>query len=152
MPRKRHHKPLSLTEDERRTLEQWAHRPTTAQRLALRSRMVLACAEGLPNRAVATRLHVSSNSVCKWREGFRVRRLPGLTDEPRPGSPRKATDDRIVDVITRTLEGPPGTPHNGPPGAWPTWPASPRPRLRAFGRRLGWSRIAPTRSNWRRNL
>jgi transposase len=107
MPRKRHHKPVLLTEDERRTLEQWARRPKTAQRLALRSRMVLACAEGLPNRTVAKRLQVSSNSVCKWRERFRVRRLPGLTDEPRPGAPRKATDDRIVDVITRTLEGPP---------------------------------------------
>jgi len=107
MPRKRHHKPIVLTDDERRTLEQWARRPTTAQRLASRSRMVLACAEGLTNRAVAKRLHVSSNSVCKWRERFRVRRLPGLTDEPRPGAPRKATDDRIVDVITRTLEGPP---------------------------------------------
>ena len=47
MPRKRHHKPVLLTEDERRTLEQWTRRPTTAQRLALRSRMVLACAEGL---------------------------------------------------------------------------------------------------------
>jgi hypothetical protein len=45
--------------------------------------------------------------VCKWRERLRVRRLPGLTDEPRPGAPCTVTDDRIVDVITRTLEGPP---------------------------------------------
>jgi DNA-binding NarL/FixJ family response regulator len=65
MPRKRHHKPIVLTDDERRTLEQWTRRPTTAQRLALRSRLVLACAEGLSNRAVAKRLRVSSNSVCK---------------------------------------------------------------------------------------
>ena len=107
MPRKRHHKPLLLTEDERRTLEQWARRPKTAQRLALRARIVLACADGLPNRAVAERVPASANCVCKWRERFRVRRLPGLTDEPRPGAPRKATDDQIVDVITRTLEGPP---------------------------------------------
>jgi len=107
MPRKRHHKPLLLTEDERRTLAQWTRRPTSAQRLALRARMVLACADGLTNRAVAQRLRVSSNSVCKWRERFRVRRLPGLTDEPRPGAPRTVTDDRIVEVITRTLEGPP---------------------------------------------
>jgi transposase len=107
MPRARHHKPLLLTEDERRTLEQWARRPKTAQRLALRARIVLACADGLPNRAVAERVAASANCVCKWRERFRVRRLPGLTDEPRPGAPRKATDDQIVDVITRTLEGPP---------------------------------------------
>ncbi len=78
MPRTRHHKPMVLTDDERRTLEQWTRRPTTAQRLALRSRMVLACAEGLTNRAVAKRLRVSSNSVCKWRERFRVRRLARL--------------------------------------------------------------------------
>src|SRR5947208_5219200 len=107
MPRKRHHKPIVLTDDERRTLEQWTRRPTSAERLALRSRMVLACAEGLTNRAVAKRLRVSSNSVCKWRERFRARRLPGLTDEPRPGAPRKATDDRIVDVIKLTLDGTP---------------------------------------------
>jgi transposase len=107
MRRTRHSKPLLLTDDERRMLTQWAQRPKSAQRLAVRSRMVLACADGLPNRAVATRLQVSANRVCKWRERFRVRRLEGLTDEPRPGTPRKATDDRIVDVITRTLEGPP---------------------------------------------
>src|ERR1019366_4429299 len=107
MRRKRHHKPIVLTADERHTLEQWARRPKTAQRLARRSRIVLACAEGLSNGGVAARVEVSGNSVCKWRERFRVRRVPGLTDEPRPGAPRKATDDRIVEVITRTLEGPP---------------------------------------------
>lgn len=103
----RHSKPLQLTDDERRTLLQWAQRPTTAQRLALRSRVVLACADGLTNRTVARRLRVSANSVCKWRERFRTRRLEGLADEPRPGTPRKVTDDRIVDVIARTLEAPP---------------------------------------------
>ena len=107
MRRQRHNKPVLLTDDERRTLDQWARRPTTAQRLARRSRVVLACAEGLTNRAVAQQLHVSSNGVCKWRERFRVHRLEGLMDEPRPGAPRTVSDDVVVDVITRTLEGPP---------------------------------------------
>jgi transposase len=107
MLRRRHTKPLLLTDDERRTLDEWARRPTTAQRLAQRSRVVLACAEGLTNRTVSKRLRVSENSVCKWRERFRVRRLEGLTDEPRPGTPRTITDAAVVDVITRTLEGPP---------------------------------------------
>jgi hypothetical protein len=92
-----------LTNDEQRILNEWARWPTTAQRVAPCSRMMLACAEGLRNRAVAKRLRMSSNSVCKWRERFRVR----LTDEPRPGTPRKATDDQVMEVITRTLEGPP---------------------------------------------
>jgi transposase len=107
MLRRRHTEPLLLTDDERRTLDEWARRPTTAQRLAQRSRVVLACAEGLTNRTVSKRLRVSENSVCKWRERFRVRRLEGLTDEPRPGTPRTITDAAVVDVITRTLEGPP---------------------------------------------
>lgn len=102
----RHSEPLLVTDDERRVLEQWPRRPKRAQRLPLRSRIVLTCAEGLTNRA-ATRLQVSSNSVCKWRERFRGRRLEGLVDEPRPGAPRKATDDAVVDVITRTLAGTP---------------------------------------------
>ena len=100
-------KALTLTVDERRTLEQWARRPTTAQRLALRARVVLACADGVTNRSVAAQVHVSNNSVTKWRERFRVRRLEGLVDEPRPGTPRTVTDDMVVDLITRTLEGPP---------------------------------------------
>lgn len=96
-----------MTEDERRTLEQRARRPKTAQRLALRARLVLACADGLPNRTVAAQVHVSKNCVGKWRERFRVRRLDGLVDEARPGTPRTVTDDMVVDLITRTLEGPP---------------------------------------------
>jgi len=99
--------PLTLTDDERRTLEQWARRPKSAQRLALRARVVLACADGLSNRAVADRVPLSYISVGKWRERFRVRRLEGLVDEPRPGAPRTVTDDMVVDLITRTLEGPP---------------------------------------------
>jgi transposase len=100
-------KPLTLTEDERRTLEQWARRPKTSQRVALRARVVLACADGLPNRTVAAHVGVSKNCVGKWRERFRMHRLEGLVDEPRPGAPRSVTDDMVVDLITRTLEGPP---------------------------------------------
>ena len=78
MQRTRHHKPLMLTDAERRTLEEWARRPKTAQRLALRSRIVLGGADGLTNRAVAARLGASSNCICKWRERFRLRRLEGF--------------------------------------------------------------------------
>jgi len=107
MLRGRPKKPLTLMEDERRTLEQWARRPKSAQRLALRARVVLACADDQTNRAVARRLQVSANSVGKGRERCRVRRLDGLVDEPRPGVARKVTDDVLVDIITRTLEAPP---------------------------------------------
>ena len=100
-------KPLILTDEEREKLEQWARRPKTAQRLALRSRIVLRCAEGLSNQAVARQLRITGATVGKWRERFRTARLEGLADEPRPGAPREITDAQVEAVITRTLESTP---------------------------------------------
>jgi transposase len=96
--------PLVLSEDERRTLENWARRRKTAQGLALRARIVLACAEGRNNTAVAARLGVSRPTVTKWRARFLARRLDGLGDEPRPGVPRAITDAQVEEVVIRTLE------------------------------------------------
>ena len=107
MPIGRPKKPLMLTNDERVKLQQWVRRPKTAQRLALRSRIVLRCSEGLSNQAVARQLRITGATVCKWRERFRVHRLEGLTDEPRPGAPRQVSDARVEEVITRTLESKP---------------------------------------------
>jgi transposase len=100
-------KELALSSDERSKLEQWARRPKSAQRLALRSRIVLACAEGLSNTQVAERLKVTLPTVGKWRSRFVEDRLEGLVDEPRPGAPRTITDARVEEVITRTLESKP---------------------------------------------
>ena len=93
-----------LSEAERRTLENWAKRRKTAQGLALRARIVLACAEGRSNTAVAARLGVSRTTVSKWRARFLARRLDGLGDEPRPGVPRTITDAQVEEVVVRTLE------------------------------------------------
>ena len=96
--------PLVLSGDERRTLENWAKRRKTAQGLALRARIILACADGHSNIAVAARLRVSRTTVTKWRARFLARRLDGLGDEPRPGVPRTITDAQVEEVIVRTLE------------------------------------------------
>jgi transposase len=85
-------------------LEGWARRRKTAQALALRSRIVLACAEGGSNTDVAAGLGISRATVAKWRSRFSVARLEGLGDEPRPGAPRTITDEQVELVITRTLE------------------------------------------------
>src|SRR5215469_2870979 len=96
--------PLVLSEDERRTLENWVKRRGTAQGLALRARIVLACAQGGSNLAVAARLGVSRTTVRKWRTRFLAKRLGGLGDEPRPGVPRTITDAQVEEVVVRTLE------------------------------------------------
>jgi transposase len=96
--------PIMLTDDERQTLQRWARRPTSGQALALRCRIVLACAEGLSNVEVGSRLGVHEKTAGKWRARFLKRRLEGLVDEPRPGVPRTITDAQVEQVITKTLE------------------------------------------------
>ena len=99
--------PVTLTADERFKLEAWCRRPTTAQRLALRSRIILAAADGRSNTEIAADLRVTLPTVGKWRKRFVDDRLEGLADEPRPGAPRSLTDAQIEEVITSTLESKP---------------------------------------------
>jgi len=98
---------LVLDETERAQLETWARRPTSAQALALRARIVLAAAEGLGNTQVAQRLGIARGTAGKWRARFAADRLDGLLDEPRPGRPRTVTDEQVEAVITSTLESSP---------------------------------------------
>lgn len=95
---------LTLTSEEKQTLERWSRRHSSAQALALRCRIVLACAEGLSNTAVARRLPATLQTVGKWRSRFLAQRLHGLLDEPRPGAPRKISDAAVERVLTLTLE------------------------------------------------
>src|SRR4051794_28133603 len=95
---------LILSDDERQTLKTWASRPKSTQRLATRARIVLACAAGQDNKAVAAKLGVCSATVGTWRRRFVERRLEGLADEPRPGAPRTISDADVERVVTRTLE------------------------------------------------
>lgn len=96
--------PLTLTPDERETLERWVRRPKTAQALAQRARIVLSCAEGKSNSVVAAELGPVKQTVGKWRARFLERRLDGLLDEPRPGAPRRISDADVERVLTLTLE------------------------------------------------
>ena len=98
---------LVLTETEKSELTALATRPKTAQALAGRARIVLACADGLENKAVGRQLDVHPQTVGKWRRRFLVHRVEGLRDEPRPGAPRTIEDKRIEAVISRTLESQP---------------------------------------------
>jgi transposase len=95
---------IELSDDERAQLEAWTRRRTSAQALALRSRVVLAAADGLNNTEIASELGLAVSSVRKWRKRFAEHRLDGLTDEPRPGRPRTITDDKVEEVIVKTLE------------------------------------------------
>jgi transposase len=98
---------LVLTSEERETLARWSRRAKSAQALALRCRIILACAEGLSNVEVAARLDIRRGTVGKWRARFLADRLDGLLDEPRPGRPASVTLDQVEDVVVATLEATP---------------------------------------------
>jgi transposase len=126
--------PLTVTDDERDTLERWLRRRKTAHALAQRASLVLAAADGLSNQDVAARLRVTPWTVGKWRRRFLARRLDGLLDEPRPGAPRTIRDQDVERVVTLTLEStPPDATH------WST---------RSMAKRTGMSQCAVSRI-WR---
>jgi transposase len=93
-----------LNDEERETLERWARRPTSAQALAFRCRIVLAAAEGRSSKEIAAELGCNHNTVGRWRGRFARRGFDGLHDEPRPGKPRTITDEQVERVIVKTLE------------------------------------------------
>src|SRR5262249_19238201 len=95
------------------------HRARSQPLLARRARVVLACAEGLDNQAVAKRLRCSKGMVGKWRARFLKAGLEGLNDEPRPGAPRKIGDDQVEQIVMQTLESTPRGRRTGVRANWP---------------------------------
>lgn len=96
---------ITLSDADRARLESWTRRRKTAQALALRARIVLACAKaGATNGAVAQALGMSRPTVATWRRRFAERGPDGLLDEPRPGAPRRITDEQIERAVVTTLE------------------------------------------------
>ena len=89
---------IELSAAERRELEELTRRRSTPQGRARRARIVLLSSEGLENKEIARQLGATEDTVGKWRRRFAERRVDGLHDEPRPGTPRQIGDDEIAEV------------------------------------------------------
>jgi len=98
---------MRLSPPERLRLQQWVRRRKTANALSRRARIILLSASGLSNTEVAEKVGVTKQVVGQWRQRFFARRLDGLLDNPRPGAPRRISDEDVERVITLTLEGQP---------------------------------------------
>jgi transposase len=97
-------KSIVLSAEERQRLEELARRSKTSNAVARRARIVLAAADGFGNHEIAGRLSVGNSTVVKWRTRFVRLRMNGIFDEPRVGAPRKISDSKVEEVVTKTLE------------------------------------------------
>jgi transposase len=95
---------LVLTNEERDALQAWTRQPKCPQALALRARLILLCAAGRSNTEAAADLHITLQTVGKWRQRFIEKRLDGLLDEHRPGTPRKLSAADVDRVLGLTLD------------------------------------------------
>ncbi len=99
-----HNAPLVIRTEDREDLVRWTRRPKSSNGLAQRARIILRCADGLTSSEVASELHVTNQTVGKWRSRYIERGPAGLLDEPRCGAPRRVGDEQVESVLTKTLE------------------------------------------------
>lgn len=100
-------KALTISDAEREELESWLRRRQMPAAEQQRARMVLLSTEGLPASDIGERVGVSAETVGKWRKRFEQSRIAGLTDAPRSGRPRTIDDDKVTEVINKTLQSTP---------------------------------------------
>ena len=103
---------IELSDAERAELNRLARRHKSGQALAMRARIVLAAADDRAGWEIAETLGINEGTVSKWRGRFCRDRIEGLSDAPRTGRPRTVSDEKIHDLISKTLkERPKGATH-----------------------------------------
>ena len=135
---------LVLSDEERSYLERQVRRRRVARSISDRCRMILRCADGLTNKAVAAELGVHEHTVGKWRRRFLKERIEGLSDEPRPGRPRTLTDEQVAEVIERINRWTTTGCH--PLVGSARWPGRADCRTRRSGRKGGLQRAAASKT------
>ena len=103
---------IALTEEERTQLESYVRSRSIPNGLSARFRIILLAAEGLENKKISEKVNLSRSSVGKWRKRYSEKGLEGLHDELRPGRPRSVLDEKVSELIHKTLKTKPeGTTH-----------------------------------------
>lgn len=96
--------PIVLSEEEREQLTGITNSRSLPHGLVRRARIVLLAADDMPNGAIAERVNLSPQMVCKWRKRYLRQGLSGLHDELRPGRPRSVSDEEVAMLVRKTIE------------------------------------------------
>lgn len=107
MPARNQAPPVVLTSDEREQLESLAASRSLPHGLVTRVRIVLMAADGKTNIVIAEILGTTRETVGKWRKRFVLQGLEGLHDELRPGRPRTVSDEKVAELVSKTLQSTP---------------------------------------------
>jgi transposase len=96
---------ITLSDEDRTTLERWSRGRSTQARLVTRARVVLAAAAGKENKDIAAELNISRGAVARWRNRFAASGVAGITkDAPRGGRPPKERRDLVRRIIAMTTQ------------------------------------------------
>jgi len=101
--------PVMLSAGERKRLKKRARGAKTAYRDWRRAQIVLAAACGRASARIAADLHISVDTVRKWRGRFAARGLDGLKDLPRSGRPQRISALERAAVIALACQLPAAT-------------------------------------------
>jgi len=95
---------LELTPEDRNQLKSLASSRSLPHALVVRAQIVLLSDTGMTNVAIARQLRIGNDTVGKWRRRFIERGIQGLHDELRPGRPRTIDDERVAELVNKTLQ------------------------------------------------
>lgn len=95
---------IKLRRGDREQLEGWLRSSTARKSLAERARIILLSAEGQSAEAIGSKLDVTTRTVYKWRQRYRTQGIEGLSDQPRPGQPRKLEASKTREILRLTTE------------------------------------------------
>ena len=95
---------LVLSPEQREQLESLANSRSLPAGLVSRAKIILLSASGKTNQQIARQLGLTNATVGKWRRRFLEQDVAGLHDELRPGRPRPISDERVAQLVRKTLE------------------------------------------------
>lgn len=98
---------VMLDPAQREQLEALASSRSLPHALVCRAQVVLMAADGVKNIEIARKVAMTRETVGKWRKRFVQLGVEGLHDELRPGRPRSIGDEKLAELLKKTLESKP---------------------------------------------